>query len=256
MQDRTNEFMAAVESLQSRHSGAMHAAQLMSRLESHANSSGDAGDTNRLLSSSSTREKKTDFARMAASIGREITDCAHKLEKLAKCKVVVVEVMLLVAKKKSLFDDRPVEIQDLTFIIKQDISKINNQIKSLEQYLLQNGAKLGNKQTLDHSSGVVVSLQTKLADASISFKDVLEIRTQNMKVQRERRDQFGVTPASSHSRGSTLLFISSHEKLAGDSTLYLMESSPKQDHITIQMDRDSNSQLQQQQLNQGVWTLA
>lgn len=31
-------------------------------------------------------------------------------------------------KKKSIFDDRPVEIQELTFIIKQDINSLNEKI--------------------------------------------------------------------------------------------------------------------------------
>jgi hypothetical protein len=40
------------------------------------------------------------------------------------------------------------------------------------------------------SSSVVVSLQSKLANMSKSFKQVLEIRTENMKHQKERREHF------------------------------------------------------------------
>jgi DNA-binding transcriptional regulator YiaG len=38
--------------------------------------------------------------------------------------------------------------------------------------------KIGSKQATEHSSNVVVSLQSKLANTSMSFKDVLEIRTE------------------------------------------------------------------------------
>lgn len=38
--------------------------------------------------------------------------------------------------------------------------------------------KNGSKQATEHSSNVVVSLQSKLANTSMSFKDVLEIRTE------------------------------------------------------------------------------
>jgi syntaxin 5 len=38
-----------------------------------------------------------------------------------------------VAKKKSLFDDRPVEIQELTYIIKQDINNLNQQLAQLQE---------------------------------------------------------------------------------------------------------------------------
>ena len=37
------------------------------------------------------------------------------------------------ARKKSLFDDRPEEIQQLTLIIKQDICSLNKQIAQLQQ---------------------------------------------------------------------------------------------------------------------------
>lgn len=36
------------------------------------------------------------------------------------------------AKRKTLFDDRPVEIAELTFVIKQDLSSLNSQISQLQ----------------------------------------------------------------------------------------------------------------------------
>ena len=36
------------------------------------------------------------------------------------------------AKRKTLFDDRPVEINELTYVIKQDLSSLNSQISSLQ----------------------------------------------------------------------------------------------------------------------------
>lgn len=36
------------------------------------------------------------------------------------------------AKRKTLFDDRPVEIAELTYVIKQDLSSLNSQISSLQ----------------------------------------------------------------------------------------------------------------------------
>lgn len=38
--------------------------------------------------------------------------------------------------------------------------------------------KQASKQATEHTSNVVVALQSKLADTSMSFKDVLEIRTE------------------------------------------------------------------------------
>ena len=41
--------------------------------------------------------------------------------------------LITVAKRKSLFDDRPQEIQQLIFIVKQDISLLNKQIAQLQE---------------------------------------------------------------------------------------------------------------------------
>ena len=98
----------------------------------------------------------------------------------------------LVAKRKTLFDDRPVEISELTYIIKRDIASLNQQISQL-QSITQSGQGLSGrgKQAEEHSNNVVVMLQGKLASTSMGFKDVLEIRTQNMKASKARTDQFG-----------------------------------------------------------------
>ena len=56
--------------------------------------------------------------RIARSIGKDIANTYTKLEKLT-----------LLAKRKTIaFDDRPAEIQNLTFIIKEDMNQLNRQI--------------------------------------------------------------------------------------------------------------------------------
>lgn len=96
-----------------------------------------------------------------------------------------------VARRKTLFDDRPVEISELTYIIKQDIAQLNQQIAQLQSFVKQNAINgvggssaagkakaAGGKQVEEHNANVVMMLQSKLADTSLGFKDVLEIRTQ------------------------------------------------------------------------------
>lgn len=41
---------------------------------------------------------------------------------------------MIVAKRKTLFDDRPVEISELTYVIKQDLAALNQQIASLAAF--------------------------------------------------------------------------------------------------------------------------
>jgi syntaxin 5 len=80
--------------------------------------------------------------------------------------------------------------QELTYIIKQDIAALNQQIAQLQVFTQTNlNAGAGGKQVSEHNKNVVTMLQTKLADTTIGFKDVLEIRTQ---VSRRRRSSFRI----------------------------------------------------------------
>lgn len=82
-----------------------------------------------------------------------------------------------VAKRKSLFDDKAVEIEELTYIIKQDINSLNKQIAQLQDFVRAKGSQSG-RHLQTHSNTIVVSLQSKLASMSNDFKSVLEVRTE------------------------------------------------------------------------------
>lgn len=96
---------------------------------------------------------------------------------------------ILVAKRKSLFDDRPAEIQELTYIIKGDINALNQQIACLQELSKSQRRSTNAKHLNSHSSNMVLALQSKLANMSTDFKQVLEVRTENLKQQKTRRDQ-------------------------------------------------------------------
>lgn len=98
-------------------------------------------------------------------------------------------IFLAVAKRKSLFDDRPAEINDLTYMIKSDINSLNQQIARLQEMSKSQRKTTNAKHLLSHSSNMVIALQAKLANMSTDFKQVLEVRTENLKQQKSRRDQ-------------------------------------------------------------------
>ncbi|KAI8147010.1 t-SNARE [Fennellomyces sp. T-0311] len=176
--DRTTEFHSMVDRIRSR-SNAPTPMERRSLLSSPK------------FNTTSKRQphSRSEFSMMAAEISRNITNTAGKLEKLTK-----------LAKRKTLFDDKPVEIGELTFIIKQDIAKLNKQIAMLQEYT--KGQRQSSKQASEHTSNVVVSLQSKLADTSMCFKDVLEIRTENMKMSKDKRDQFLFSTAEQNTEQS------------------------------------------------------
>lgn len=161
--DRTAEFRNTVQSLRGR------------LINGHGG--------NRNAVSRATRQG-SDFINIAKSIGQDITNTYTKLEKLT-----------LLAKRKTIFDDKPVEIQELTYIIKHDIANLNRQIGQLQNIAKAQRKDQGQHQQ-SHSTSVVVQLQSKLATMSNNFKQVLEVRTENLKSQRSRAEQFssgGVT---------------------------------------------------------------
>lgn len=88
--------------------------------------------------------------------------------------------MCVVAKRKSLFNDRPTEIQELTYIIKEDLNSLNQQIARLQEVskAQRQQTVMGRQHLLSHSSSVVLALQSKLAAMSAEFKQVLEVRTE------------------------------------------------------------------------------
>jgi len=162
--DRTAEFRNTVRSLKGRNLNNGH-------LGSHRNGGLVAREA-------------TQFMDIAKSIGKDITATYTKLEKLT-----------LLARRKTIFDDKPVEIQELTYIIKQDIAHLNKQIGQLQTIAKAQRKDQGAHQQ-GHSTSVVVQLQSKLAAMSNNFKQVLEVRTENLKSQRSRAEQFssgGVT---------------------------------------------------------------
>ncbi|KAG7158223.1 Syntaxin-5-like [Homarus americanus] len=119
------------------------------------------------------------------------------------------------AKKRSLFDDsHDREIQELTGIIRHDLTSLTKQLGDLRNRSLA-ASSTGNSAHLQkHSRNLVGSLQSKVASITRMFKDVLEVRTENLKKQAERREQFtggivsGELPpgaVAGHHQGSVLL---------------------------------------------------
>lgn len=110
-----------------------------------------------------------------------------------------------------MFDDRPVEISELTYIIKHDIAAINRQLSDLQAFNKLQAAKRGGggpkgkapqDKAEEHRGNVVTLLQTKLAGATTSFQDILEIRTQvSPRLSSSRRVEAELTRASTEHEG-------------------------------------------------------
>ena len=87
--------------------------------------------------------------------------------------------MFAVAKRTSVFDDPTVEIQELTAVIKKDITALNTAVVDLQAICnSQNESGSLSKDTTNHSTTVVDNLKNRLMSATKEFKEVLTMRTE------------------------------------------------------------------------------
>ncbi|KAJ4823642.1 hypothetical protein Tsubulata_017937 [Turnera subulata] len=173
--DRTQEFFSVAERLKKSFSSANNAAS------SSGNSvGGGGGGVGKAEGPRSAVAIQSEFGKRAAKIGYGIHQTSQKLAKLAK-----------LAKRTSVFDDPTVEIQELTAVIKQDITALNAAVVDL-QLLCNSQNESGNisSDTTTHSTTVVDNLKNRLMSATKEFKEVLTMRTENLKVHENRRQLF------------------------------------------------------------------
>ncbi|GFS35383.1 syntaxin of plants 32 [Actinidia rufa] len=136
---------------------------------------------------------QSEFNKRASKVGFGIHQTSQKLAKLAK-----------LAKRTSVFDDPTMEIQELTAVIKQDITALNSAVVDL-QLLCNTRNESGDisSDTSSHSTTVVDDLKNRLMSATKDFKEVLTMRTENLKVHENRRQLF----SSTASKESTNPFV-------------------------------------------------
>jgi len=123
-------------------------------------------------------QQKSEFSITTAKIGKELYDTSDKLAKLTK----------LTKKVGFVFDDPTVEIEELTFIIKQNIHNLNKEIALLKAST--KSSTNSSKQHQSHSDTIITSLNKKLATTTKDFTDVLHQRTETIKTQQDRLSKF------------------------------------------------------------------
>ncbi|KAL6713450.1 Integral membrane protein SED5 [Lecanora helva] len=189
IQDRTAEFRAVLAQAQKQRSQNKVGSQRQALLNESQRRTTNGSPNGEIKGSK--KGARSEFARRAAEIGRGITGTMEKLGRLAE-----------LAKRKTLFDDRPVEINELTYVIKQDLSSLNSQISSLQSLSKSQQSQTvrgGAEQEGEHNKNVVVLLQGKLASVGTTFKEVLEVRTKNLQASKSRTENF-VSSVSAHSQ--------------------------------------------------------
>ncbi|KAK3210781.1 hypothetical protein Dsin_015487 [Dipteronia sinensis] len=235
--DRTQEFLSVAE-------------KLKKSFPSTSNEASSSGNSNSTVTRPEDRKSsvvaiQSEFNKRASKIGYGIHQTSQKLSKLAK-----------LAKRSSVFDDPTMEIQELTAVVKQDITALNTAVVDL-QFVCNSQNEIGSisSDTTTHSTTVVDNLKNRLMSATKEFKEVLTLRTENLKVHENRRQLF----SSTASKESTNPFVRQRplaaRSAAGASTAPPPpwangSASSSQLSQSKQVDGESQPLLQQQQQQQ------
>ncbi|KAJ0495838.1 putative target SNARE coiled-coil domain, syntaxin/epimorphin, syntaxin-5, Sly1p-binding protein [Helianthus annuus] len=175
--DRTQEFSSITERLRK----SVSSANAVAGVNSSGGVAGGGGAKGG--GSRSSVAFQSEFNKRASKIGYGIHHTSQKLAKLAK-----------LAKRTSVFDDPTTEIQELTAVIKQDITALNSAVVDLQLICnSQNESENVSSDTTTHSTTVVDNLKNRLMSTTKEFKDVLTMRTENLKVHENRRQLFSAT---------------------------------------------------------------
>ncbi|XAR65915.1 hypothetical protein NMG60_11011919 [Bertholletia excelsa] len=138
-----------------------------------------------LPSKPSATSHKSEFNRKASQIGLRIHETSLKIVRLEK-----------LAKRTSIFDDPTKEIQELTALIKDDITALNVAVSDLQT--LQNMEIADGNYSEDnvvHSTTICDDLNNKLMRVTKQFKEVLTARTENIKAHENRKQIFSTNMA-------------------------------------------------------------
>ena len=161
IKNRTSEFQRSVLSYKKLNKSSSLHQQQKQQLNEHNNKT----------------SKISSFQKNASVVANEISQTAQLLSKLA-----------ILAKRKPMFNDNPIEIAELSFLIKRKIYSIEQQLIKLNQSRdTSNTNKFGDTK-VTHSGNVVNLLNRKMKNISGDFKHVLEERR---RLELSNRDRWG-----------------------------------------------------------------
>ncbi|CCE64064.1 hypothetical protein TPHA_0G02280 [Tetrapisispora phaffii CBS 4417] len=185
IKDRTNEFQQCVLVVKKQHKNIIP--------NEKKNLNAEAGTND------SSNGKKSEFQLRASGIAHEISSAAQLLSKLA-----------ILAKRKPMFNDNPVEIAELSFLIKRKIYSIEQNLVELSKFQRANKYNIsGNNSSHDskdgpilHSRNVMNLLNTKMKNISGDFKNVLEERQRLEIANKERWAKISVDASENDTRNN------------------------------------------------------
>ena len=174
--DRTSEFHSIVQMLKTKIDANP---QLRTQLQANGISTQHKNGGIALIRS------RKEFNATAKKLGSNLSATFEKLEKLA-----------FLCKQRNLFDDRPVEISELTAMIHQDIAGLKKSIASLQVIGRNLSQQANGRKDVDKQMNAQIKeLSSRVSSVGSNFLNVIEIRKKNVASQNERRQGMFDNPA-------------------------------------------------------------
>ncbi|KAF1336558.1 Syntaxin-like protein, partial [Globisporangium splendens] len=134
---------------------------------------------------STVPQENVQFNAAASDISKEVYQASQRLQQLTQ-----------LVRQNNMFNDPTEAINELAALVKKDITDINAQLDNLQEYINSKRSANGSKQAATHSDAIVSLMKSNLMVTTKGFKDILEVRQENMKLQQNRRARYGKTASS------------------------------------------------------------
>ncbi|KAG3094951.1 hypothetical protein PI124_g18217 [Phytophthora idaei] len=130
-------------------------------------------------------QENAQFNAAASDISKEVYQASKRLQQLTQ-----------LVRQNNMFNDPTEAINELAALVKKDITDINMQLDNLQEYMNSKRQSAPSRQAAKHSDAIVSLMKSDLMVTTRGFKDILEVRQENMKLQQSRRARYGKTASS------------------------------------------------------------
>ncbi|EEY55605.1 syntaxin-like protein [Phytophthora infestans T30-4] len=130
-------------------------------------------------------QENAQFNAAASDISKEVYQASKRLQQLTQ-----------LVRQNNMFNDPTEAINELAALVKKDITDINMQLDNLQEYMNNKRQSAPSRQAAKHSDAIVSLMKSDLMATTRGFKDILEVRQENMKLQQSRRARYGKTASS------------------------------------------------------------
>ncbi|KAI9917957.1 hypothetical protein PsorP6_012803 [Peronosclerospora sorghi] len=138
-------------------------------------------------------QENVQFNAAASDISKEVYQASKRLQQLTQ-----------LVRQNNMFNDPTEAINELAALVKKDITDINMQLDNLQEYIDSKRRLAPSRQAAKHSDAIVSLIKSNLMATTRGFKDILEVRQENMKIQQSRRARYGKVASSA--LGKPLVF--------------------------------------------------